>query len=251
MSTSVFSRISHWFKPAQTSGESTATAELPLENEQATLTQTQTEDERAQNVTVTTFLKPWAKREAALMQLQDGFNTLNDLMTSVKANLDRQSERQDELLRVLHHLPEALRAIPENSRAQTETLKVVGEQLQRHNVHYHRLADVLEKVSDSSADQKKILTALHERVDTISHHDQSLADNMRSVSSAMEGVSQNTQTSAQVLDQLKNNTRTRDVELQLILHRQGVRFTAMLSIAIFLSVAALTAACLIAWKLLA
>ena len=241
---SVFSRISHWFKPANNDDSN----ELPLENEQATLTET--ESDRPQNIPVTTFLKPWAKREAALMQLQDGFNTLNDLMTSVKANLDRQAERQDELLRVLHHLPEALRAIPENSRVQTETLKVVGEQLQRHNVHYHRLADVLEKVSDSASDQRKILDALHDRVDTISQHDQSLADNMRSVSCAMEGVSQNTQTSAQVLDQIKNNTRSRDVELQWILHRQGVRFTAMLSIAIFLSIAALTAVCLIGWKLM-
>jgi prefoldin subunit 5 len=228
---SVFSRISHWFKPA--ADDSTDT--LPLEHE---------------TIPVTTFLKPWAKRDAALSQLQEGFNSLTDLMASVKDNLDRQSQRHDELLRILQHLPEALRAIPENARTQTETLKVVGEQLQRHNLHYHRLADVLEKVSDSATDQKQVLDALHDRVETISRHDQSLADNMRSVSSAMQGVSQNTQASASVLDQLNTNSRKGDLDLQSLLHRQSNRVTVMLGIALLLSVAACTTAALLAWKLL-
>src|SRR5436190_1855943 len=193
---SVFSRISNWLRPLP---RGPRMMELPLENERGTMNETGTQASHA--LPVATFLKPWAKRDQALVQLQEGFNTLNDLMTSVKENLDRQGQRQDDLLRLLHNLPEALRAIPENARMQSETLKVVGEQLQRHNVHYHRLADVLEKVSDSASDQKKVLDALHDRVATISQHDQSMADNMRSVSSAMQGVSQNTQTSARVLDQ--------------------------------------------------
>src|SRR5256885_15596195 len=101
--TSVFSRISHWFKP---SGQESGT--LPLEDERATLSDS--DADRAQTIPVTTFLKPWAKRDAALSQLQEGFNSLTNLMSSVKENLDRQSQRQDELLRILHHLPEALRA---------------------------------------------------------------------------------------------------------------------------------------------
>jgi len=228
---SVFSRISHWFKPSAPIDAST----LPLENE---------------TIPVTTYLKPWAKRDAALTQLQEGFVALTDLMSAVKANLDRQSQRHDELLRILQHLPEALRAIPENARTQSETLKVVGEQLQRHNLHYHRIADVLEKVSGAAADQKQVLDALNDRVETISRHDQSLADNMRFVSSAMEGVSQNTQTSAQVLDQLNANSRQRDLELQSLLHRQSNRVTVMLGVALLLSLAACTTAALLAWKLL-
>ncbi|HEY7114943.1 MAG TPA: hypothetical protein VH475_00060 [Tepidisphaeraceae bacterium] len=241
---SVFSRISHWFKPA--SARPSDASQLPLEEGCATLSGP--ESERPQTIAVTTFLKPWSKRDSALVQLQDGVSTLNDLMTSIKANLDRQAERQDELLRVLEHLPEALRAIPENARVQAETLRAVGEQLQRHNGHYHRLGDVLEKVCDAGIDQRKLLDALHERVDTISQHDRALVDHMRSVSAAMAGVSQNTQTSAQVLDQLKNNARGRDLDLQLVLQRQGARFTLMLSVAILLSLAALAAVCLIGWK---
>jgi len=237
---SVFSRISNWFKPGAAPDNDTTTTLLPAE----------TDFDPSQTVSVTTFLKPWGKRDAAITQLQEGFNSLNELMSSVKESLGRQAQRHDELLRILQHLPDALRAIPENARTQSETLKIVGEQLQRHNAHYHRLGDVLEKVSDSASDQKKLLDALHDRVDTISRHDQSLADNMRCVSSAMAGVSQNTQTSARVLDQLANNARTGDMELQLLIHRQGSRVTVLLGVAIVLLVAVSVAAGLLAWKLL-
>jgi len=66
----------------------------------------------------------------------------------------------------------------------------------------------------------------------------------------MQGVSQNTQASAEVLDQLKENARTRDVELQVLLHRQGVRFTIMLSAAIVLSLSALAAVGVLGWRFL-
>ena len=60
---SVLSRISHWFKPATQDG-----TPLPLESE-------------TQTIPVTTYLKPWAKRDAALTQLQEGFVALTDLMS--------------------------------------------------------------------------------------------------------------------------------------------------------------------------
>jgi chromosome segregation ATPase len=240
---SMFSRISHWLKPAPRTAR---LDDLPLERDLA-----HHENEAAsQSIPVTASLRPWARRDATLAQLQEGFNSLNELVAAVKDNLDRQAQRHDELLRVLRHLPDALRAIPETARTQAETLKVVGEQLQRHNGQYHRLAEVLERVSESGAGQKKLLDVLCDRVDTISQHDRSLVDHMRSVSTAMHGVSQNTQTSAQVLDQLKDNARTRDVELQVLLHRQGVRFTLMLSAAIVLSLTALASVGLFAWKFL-
>jgi len=244
---SVFSRISQWLKPSSRTGHDT---DLPLERE--VFIHGDLADSPADQVTSgTALLRPWARRETTTSaQLQDGFRTLNDLVASVKDNLDRQAERHDELLRVLRHLPDALRAIPESARTQAETLKFVGEQLQRQNGQYHRLAEVLERVSESGAGQKKLLDVLCERVDTISEHDRSLATHMRSVSTAMEGVSQNTQASAQVLDQLRENARSRDLDLQVLLHRQGVRFTVMLSVAIGLSLSALAAAGLVAWKFL-
>src|SRR5947199_6191044 len=80
-----------------------------------------------------TFLRPWAKRDNAIGQLQDGFNALTGLMGAVKDSLDKQNQRQDELVRVLGQLPETLRSIPETGAAQTETLKAIAEQIKYQN----------------------------------------------------------------------------------------------------------------------
>jgi len=44
-----------------------------------------------------------------------------------------------------------------------------------------------------------------------------------------------------VLEQMRDNINSRDGELERILHKQGNRFTTLLAIAIFLSIAALVA----------
>ena len=67
-----------------------------------------------------TFLRPWARRDQAINNLQEGFSTLTDLMSAVRDNLERQGQRQDELLGYLSHLPQAIQSIPEAGRIQGE-----------------------------------------------------------------------------------------------------------------------------------
>jgi hypothetical protein len=52
------------------------------------------------------------------------------------------------------------------------------------------------------------------------------------------------------MEQLRDNQTARDNELQRLLMKQNTRFTSMLAIAIFLSVAALVAVAVIGYLLL-
>ncbi|HEY8667097.1 MAG TPA: hypothetical protein VIL86_10545 [Tepidisphaeraceae bacterium] len=194
-----------------------------------------------------TFLRPWAKRDAALSNLQEGFTTLTDLMTAVRDNLQKQTERQDELLQYLSHLPEAIKQIPESNRVQGEALRAIHQQMEQQNSQQRTIADVLNKISDTSGGHKQILDALNERVENLNQHDEKISDNLSSVGNAMQTVSRNSQTSAQVLEQMRDNINSRDGELERIMHKQGNRFTTLLAIAIFLSVAALAAVSVIGY----
>jgi len=60
-------------------------------------------------------------------------------------------------------------------------------------------------------------------------------------------VSRSSQTSAQVLEQMRDNTNSREGELQRLLHKQGVRYTTMLAVSIFLAIAALVAVCVMGY----
>lgn len=248
----IFSRIGKWFKrgDADASG-----GDLPLihsgaadslHNEGSAIEPVQT--------TRSTFLRPWARNEQAMTQavtkLQEGFGTLTDLMGTIRDHLDRQSQRQEELIGYLSHLPDALKQIPEASRNQSEALKAIHQQMAQQSASSKQLGDILDRICQASGSHQKVLDALNNRVENLNRHDEAISDNLQNVGSAMQTVSRNSQTSAQILENLRDNMNARDGQLERILLRQNTRFTTMLAVALFLSVAALVAVVIVGYLML-
>src|SRR5579871_3709887 len=100
-----------------------------------------------------TFLRPWAKRDNAIDNLNRGIGALGDLLTSIRENMEKQSARQEELLGQLAGLPEALRAIPEAGRVQGETLKAIHDSIERQAGQQSKLGDVLDRISQADSRQ--------------------------------------------------------------------------------------------------
>src|SRR3954449_12867274 len=118
--TGLMSRIGNWFKrgPRPSNGDM-----LDPDNAHGD-TSLATSDVRAQVV------RRMSKRDQAVA-MQEGFNALTNLMTAIKDNLNDQGRRQDELLKCLAHLPQALQAIPESNRIQGETLRTIHARLEQ------------------------------------------------------------------------------------------------------------------------
>ena len=197
-----------------------------------------------------TFLRPWAKRDAAIEQLQMGVGALAELMGGIRDNLERTAKRQDELVQYLSHLPGALQQLPESARLQNETLKTIQLRMERQSDEQTRLAEILERISAADETHGRTLEGLQERVDTLNEHDKAIAENLNGVGAAMKSLSQHSEASANVLKQIREDTTTHGGELERILHRQGNRFTTMLAIAIFMSISALAAVGVVGFLLL-
>ncbi|HEX4795864.1 MAG TPA: hypothetical protein VH370_18900 [Humisphaera sp.] len=191
--------------------------------------------------TRSTFIRPWSKREQTVEQLQTGVAALSDLLGSVRDNLERTSKRQDELVGYLSHLPEALQSLPETGRVQGEALKAIQKQMERQTAQQGQVANVLERISKADDRQQRTLEALQDRVDWVNRNEHSLSQSLGNVGILLESMSKHSEASAQVLVNLRDGMQVRDRNVEKILHRQGVRFTTMLVIAIFLSMAALVA----------
>ena len=187
------------------------------------------------------IMRPFAKRDQAISNLQEGFSTLTDLMSTIKDNLGDQGRRQDELLGYLSHLPKALEGIPETNRLQVESLKAISARLEQQNTQQNLIGEILGKLADNDNEQKKVVEDVRARVETVAEQNKTISDNLSSVGSAMQTVSRNSQTSAQVLEQVRDNIEKRDGQLERMMQKQAARFTWMLLVAIFLSIAALVA----------
>lgn len=109
MNNGLMSKIGGWFKRGPRPGNGEL---LDPDNGATTLSRTEGQ---------TPVVRRLSKRDQA-MAMQEGFNALSSLMTSIRDNLNDQGRRQDELLRFLSHLPEAIQSIPESNRIQGETL---------------------------------------------------------------------------------------------------------------------------------
>lgn len=200
--------------------------------------------------TRSSFLRPWAKRDAAIERLQHGFDTLTDLMNAVRQNLEQQNLRQDELIKCMGHLPQLLDSMPEASRMQGETLKAMHMQLAQQNNQQERLAEILSKMSSTGTESRERIESLREQVDSMRHTDQAIVENLSTVGAAMQTLSHTGQTSATVLQQMRDNIHQHDAQVEQVLARQGTRFTTMLAVAIFLATASLVAVSIIGYLLL-
>ncbi len=231
--TTLLSRIGKWFKrDPHENGE-------PIAPQPTTALDTRT-----------TFLRPWAKRDAAIQHLQDGFNTLTDLMGAIRDNLEKQNQRTDELMSALSQLPTMLGSLPETNRVQSETLKAIHQQIQSQGAQQERLGEILGKIGASSSEQKQAVDAIKDRMEDLHKADTSIADYLNNVGTALKDVSQNSASTSQVLSTMRDNIDARDGQLERVLHKQGTRFTTMLATAIFLSIAALTAVCVMGYILI-
>jgi chromosome segregation ATPase len=228
----LLSRIGTWFRRGH------AEAELPVRGE---ITPGEPRS---------VFLRPWARRDAAISNLQEGFQTLTELMSSIRTSLEQNSVRQDELLSHLSQLPQLFQQLPESSRMQGEALRAIHQQLSTQSQQQDRLAEILDRLTSSGTDQKHLLDEIQNRISTLTQTDQAIADNLSTFGTAMQSVSRNSAESTGILEQMRQRMSERDGQLELILHRQNTRFTTMLSIAIFLSIAALTCVCVVGYLLL-
>jgi len=197
-----------------------------------------------------TFLRPWARRDAAIHQLQQGFGTLTDLMQGIRDGLDEQGQRQAELMGFLSTLPQVLQPLPESSRMQGETLKAIHQQLTTQNQAQGKLSEILDKMSESGYANKRMLEDIQGQVKTFQQADQKIVDNLSQLGVHMQTVSEHSATTSQVLEGLKSNINQRDDQLERILHKQSTRFTTLLVAAIFFSVAALIAVSVIGYLLI-
>jgi hypothetical protein len=199
---------------------------------------TMTDAESGQSVSVQTrptVLKSWGKNGQAIAQLQDGFQLLTELMTTIRTNLESQGHRQDQLLEQVAALPKVLESIPETTRIQGEALKAIHQQLLGQAEQQSLLRDILDKLAETGGSQRDLLEGLRERMETLHHQDQAMADSLNTVGVALESVSRNSASSAQILGSIRDNLSSHDKQMEQVLTRQASRFTLMLVTSVILS----------------
>jgi chromosome segregation ATPase len=195
-------------------------------------------------------LRTWGRNNAAIAQLQEGFTLLTELMSTIRQNMEAQGRRQDELIAHVAALPKVLETLPEATRIQGETVKAIHQQLVTQAEQQQMLGEILQKLAESSGDQKDMLEGLRVRVETLNEQDKAMADSLHTVGAALESVNRNSAAGTQVLVNIRDNLASRDADLESVLKRQATRFTAMLAMAVLLSIVAVVAVVVMGYQMI-
>lgn len=229
--TGFFDRVSRWFKRQFRKEE-----DLPLLYGQ---TETSLLPSRR-------GLFPWARAGGSIDMIESRLSAVTALMVALRSAIDQQSQRHDELLTYLSQLSHALQAIPDTARVQSETLRVLHQQIAYQNAQHKQLSEVLRKLGDSDGEQHTIIEGLRERVEILYATDQSIRETIGGMDTAVRQVSLNSNTSTLVLERLRDNLVNHETDLDKSLRRQNRHVLIALVICIVLSIIAIVTVIVVA-----
>ena len=233
--TGIFDRLSRWFKRQFRKEE-----DLPL-----LYGQTETS-----LLPPHRGLFPWTRAAGNIEIIESRLSAVTTLTVALRSAIDQQSQRHDELLTYLSQLSHALQAIPDTARVQSETLRVLHQQIAYQNAQHKHLSEVLRKLGDSDGEQHTIIEGLRERVETLYSTDQSIRETIGGMDTTVRQVSLNSNTSTLVLERLRDNLVNHETDLDKSLRRQNRRVLVALVICMVLSVVAIVTVVVVAsWNL--
>ncbi|HZL35808.1 MAG TPA: hypothetical protein VFC78_10900 [Tepidisphaeraceae bacterium] len=152
-----------------------------------------------------------------------------------------QIEPRTTFLRPWSRREQTIEQLQNGVTALSDLMGSIRDNLQQQNTQHGKLAEVLECIHRADGQQRRSLDAIQERVDAMGVHEEAISRSLTTVGTALEMVSRNSETSAQVLCQIRENLGSRDSDLERVISKQNTRFTTMLTVAIVMSMAALTA----------
>jgi uncharacterized protein YhaN len=185
----------------------------------------------------TYFFRPFARQNAAIASLQQGFNGLFDILASLQESIDRQNRRQEEIVSYLSHIPDLIHTLPENTRSQSEALRNLNRQLQDTLSQQKQLAELVIKTGENSHEQQAALENLSSRVDSVVENGDRLLVGIRQVHTSISSINQTNDSNTQIVRHIQDALRRQDQSIESAFSRQHARLTTWLAVSLCLSIA--------------
>ena len=177
------------------------------------------------------------RREVTIHQLKQGYGEVVDTMQAIRGHLDDQKSRQDRMEQMLSGLPEALRAMPEAARTQTQLVRAIGAHLESQTTATGQLTEAIHGLSQTSRKQDATLEGIQEHLVEESETKRELNTSVLSLNAAMEGVEASNLAARDALAASREEAQRREERL-VQMHQRGQRTnTLMLVLAGFLFLA--------------
>lgn len=185
-------------------------------------------------------------REVSIAQIKQGYGEVVDTMQSVRRHLDEQAQRSDRMIQLLEGLPEAIKSLPEQNKAQTEMLRAIHQNMERQTETTGQLSTAISSLSTVGENQQKTMNELqdHLRAEDVARRE--LRDGIGTLDKTLTEVRESSDSSRSALESISEQAKQRDNAIGEMFQRSQKTTSAMMAVSWALAIVALAVSAFVA-----
>jgi hypothetical protein len=195
---------------------------------------------------------------AGAYKIQQSYDALLQTVQDLRAALDGQSRRQEELFDRLSTLPHAAEALPQTSKMQSDMLKLINDRLAMHADQQRKATDVINALgggtgagtspSGAKKQYSEALQAIREQIETGNEIDRQLVESFNRFSMMIDRLQLANQHAVDALQQVRDSYAASAMQMQEWIEKSRHRGGWVLVIAFLMSAGSLLIAILTAMR---
>jgi uncharacterized phage infection (PIP) family protein YhgE len=194
---------------------------------------------------------------AGTYKIQQSYDALLQTVQDLRAALDGQARRQEELFDRLSTLPHAAEALPQTTKMQSDMLKLINDRLAMHADQQRKVTDVINALGGSTpagaAGAKKeyaeALQSIREQIETGNEIDRQLVESFNRFSMMIDRLQLANQHAVDALQQVRDSYAASAMQMHEWIEKSRHRGGWVIGIAFLMSAASLLIAILTSMRM--
>lgn len=180
-------------------------------------------------------------------KIQQSYDALLQTVQDLRAALDGQSRRQEELFDRLSTLPHAAEALPQTSKMQSDMLKLINDRLAMHADQQRKVTDVINSlggttpagIAGAKKEYAEALQSIREQIETGNEIDRQLVESFNRFSMMIDRLQLANQHAVDALQQVRDSYAASAMQMHEWIEKSRHRGGWLLALSFLMSAAAL------------
>lgn len=147
-------------------------------------------------------------------KIQQSYDSLLQTVQELRASLDGQVKRQEELLEKISTLPQAAEALPQTSKMQSDMLKMINDRLAMHADQQRKVGEVVNSIGASKKEYAEALGSIRDQIEMGNEIDRQLVESFNRFSMMIDRLQLANQHAVEALGQVRDSYASSAMQMQ-------------------------------------
>ncbi|HUO09546.1 MAG TPA: hypothetical protein VM008_14650 [Phycisphaerae bacterium] len=147
-------------------------------------------------------------------KIQQSYDSLLNTVQELRAALDGQARRQEELFSRLSTLPAAAEALPQASKMQADMLKMINDRLSMHAEQQRKVSDVVQAIGPKKGEHTEMLQSIREQIEMGNEIDRQLVESFNRFSMMIDRLQLANNHAVDALQQVRDSYAASAMQMQ-------------------------------------